>query len=46
MTTLKQVAMNSDHRLRPKLMTGLALIFIVLLALLVSMFLLAVISVG
>jgi hypothetical protein len=46
MTTLKQEAMSSSHGLRPQLITGVAIIFILALALLVTIFLLAAISVG
>lgn len=46
MAILKQEAMSSDHRLRDKLITGTAVIFILALTLLVTIFLLATISVG
>jgi hypothetical protein len=46
MTTLRQQALITNHGLSPKLKTGLAVILILLLALLVTVFLLAAIAVG
>jgi len=46
MTTLKQDAMSSNHRLSHKLISVAAVIFILALTLLVTTFLLAAISVG
>jgi hypothetical protein len=46
MTTMNQQLTSSNHSLRPVVTTGLGIILILLLALLVTMFLLAAISVG
>lgn len=45
MTILSQ-ATSSNHRLRPKILLGMAVMFILVLAVLVTMFLVAVTSVG
>jgi hypothetical protein len=45
MTVLSQ-ATTSNHRLRPRVLLGMAVIFILVLAVVVTMFLVAVISVG
>jgi hypothetical protein len=44
MTALRE-ATNSNHRLRPKVLLGMTAMFILVLAVLVTMFLVAVISV-
>jgi hypothetical protein len=46
MTTMNQQLTSSNHSVGPVLTTGLGIILILLLALLVTMFLLAAISVG
>jgi hypothetical protein len=45
MTTLRE-ATNSNHTLRPKVLLGVTTMFILVLAILVTMFLVAVVSVG
>jgi hypothetical protein len=45
MTALRE-ATNSDHRLRAKVLIGMTVMFILVLVVLVTMFLVAVISVG
>jgi Tfp pilus assembly protein PilX len=46
MATLEQEAMSSNHRLTHKLISGAAVIFMLALILLVTIFLLAAISAG
>ena len=45
MTTLRE-AISMNHRLRPKVLLGMTIMFILVLAILVTMFLVAVMSVG
>jgi len=46
MTTLREAATNSNHTLRHNVLLGMTTIFILVVAILVTMFLVAVISVG
>jgi hypothetical protein len=46
MATLKQEEISSNHRLRHELISGAAVIFILVLTLFVTIFLLAAVSVG
>ena len=46
MTILREAATNSNHTLRHNVLLGMTTIFILVVAVLVTMFLVAVISVG